>query len=131
MTPVVRVKDGVTFGTIAPAGFRLLGAIERAARQLGRDVTITSGDDGTHSGPTDPHHRGAAYDVRAHDLPDDLRARFLWLVLMECRDDEPLPVPAGEIPQSLVTNKFFGFLEAPDTPNMHFHFQLRKGAQYP
>ncbi len=34
------------------------------------DLTITSGTDGAHSGPGDPHYHGEAYDVRSHDLDD-------------------------------------------------------------
>src|SRR6185437_3784324 len=68
--PCVRVKEGVLFTKIAPAGFHILSALDMIARQSGHDLTITSACDGEHSGENDPHHRGEAYDVRTHDLPD-------------------------------------------------------------
>lgn len=58
MPNVIRVKDGVLFLKIAPAGFRILSAIDQVAQALSLDLVITSGTDGEHSGPLDPHHRG-------------------------------------------------------------------------
>src|SRR6266436_5780323 len=100
MIPVVRVKPGVEFATIAPGGFVMLAAFEYTADRIAHDLTITSACDGEHSGPLDPHHRGEAYDVRTHDLPD-----------------KQLALQA--IMNSLGTLKFYGFLEDPDTENEH------------
>jgi len=129
---VVRVKPGVLFTTIAPAGFRLLGAIERAARAVNATLTITSACDGAHSGPDDPHHRGEAYDVRSRDLPEAVKHLVLAEIMRACNDDDvgpahPIPAIAG----SLATSKFFGFLEAAGTDNEHLHVQLRQGRTYP
>jgi hypothetical protein len=110
--PVVRVKDGVQFTVISPAGFHMLSAFDMAARYCQHDLTITSACDGEHSGPDDPHHRGEAYDVRTHDLPDK------QLVLTT-------------IMNYLGTTKFYGFLEDPETDNEHIHCQLRHGIMYP
>lgn len=110
--PVVRVKDGVLFTVIAPAGFRILAAIDAASQQLGYDLTITSACDGEHSGPDDPHHTGEAYDVRSHDCPDKDEA---FVTIMR-----PLP-----------SESFWGFLEAQGTTNEHFHIQRKKGTVYP
>ena len=74
MSGVVRVKEGVQFGVIAPGGFAILAAIVGAATRLAMDLTITSGSDGAHSGVDDPHHRGEAYDLRSHDLT------VVWIV---------------------------------------------------
>jgi len=109
---VVRVKPGVQFTTIAPGGFCILAAIAAAAVALGHDVTITSACDGEHSGPLDPHHRGEAYDVRTHDIPD--KQAFL-----------------EEIQKRLSSAHFFAFIEAPGTDNEHIHCQVRKGTVYP
>lgn len=113
MTPVVRCKAGVTFAMIAPAGFRLLGAIERCARAIGTDLTITSACDGAHSGPLDPHHRGEAYDIRTHGF----REAQKQAIVAYLRQD--------------LGSGFFAFLEAPGTTNEHIHAQLRKGTVYP
>lgn len=112
MIPCVRVKEGVEFKVIAPGGFVILAAIQRAAVALGHDITISSGTDGAHSGPGDPHHRGEAYDVRTHDLPDknaalELIQRYIGYAL------------------------FFAFIEDPGTQDEHIHIQVKKGTAYP
>lgn len=109
---VVRVKDGVEFRVIAPAGFRILRAIDEAAETLGHDITITSACDGEHSGPDDPHHKGEAYDIRTHDIPD----KHMLLSVIQ---------------QVLGQEHFFAFIEAENTPNEHIHCQRRKGTIYP
>lgn len=108
---MILVKEGVEFTIIAPAGFRILGALEAVARAHALTVTITSACDGTHSGPEDPHHLGNAYDIRTHDLPDP--AIFLQ-----------------ELQGELGTEEFYSFIEDPNTSNMHIHVQLTKGHTY-
>jgi hypothetical protein len=109
----IRVKAGVDFSTVAPAGFCILSALKATSRDLGVDLTITSACDGEHSGPTDPHRLGEAYDVRSHDLLPELRPRVL-----------------GAVMQRLGRERFYGFLEAPGTSNEHFHFQRRRGTTF-
>lgn len=111
---VVRVKDGVQFTIISPGGFRILEAISKTARTLGFDLTITSACDGMHSGPDDPHHRGEAYDIRTHDLPQDQKAVVL-----------------NSLQALLPLANFFSFIEAPGADNEHIHVQVRKGTEYP
>ena len=128
----VQVKPGVRFSVIAPAGFRLLSAIEQASRKIGVTLTITSAVDGAHSGPDDPHHRGEAYDLRCHDLPEAVKHTVLATILAACSDDQigpPHPVPG--IQGGLASSKFFGFIEAAGTDNEHIHVQLRQGRSYP
>lgn len=112
---VVTIKEGVEFKVIAPAGFRILAAIDNAAKLLKQDLTITSACDGEHSGPNDPHHTGEAYDIRTHDFPN---ADFKGLVL-------------NTIMQQLGRTLFFGFVEAEGTDNEHIHVQRAKGTVYP
>ena len=109
--PCVRVKPGVEFAVIAPGGFVILAAIQETAISLSHDLTITSGTDGEHSGPNDPHHRGEAYDIRTHDLLDKSAA-------------------LDKI-ESILGDKFFAFLEDPGTDNEHIHAQVKKGTTYP
>jgi len=111
---VVRVKDGVQFAVIAPGGFRILSAIDRTAQNLEYDLEITSGTDGEHSGPDDPHHRGEAFDLHTkaltyHDKQGLLRSLLAYLGL----------------------EHFYAFLEDPDTENEHIHIQVKKGTTYP
>ena len=110
---MIRVKPGVEFAVIGPAGYVIIEALKAASRKLGQDLTITSGTDGAHSGPTDPHHTGEAYDVRSHDFPAALR----FVVLKTIMD-------------ALDPARFYGFLEAPDTDNEHFHIQRRHGTTF-
>lgn len=112
MSAIIRTKPGVEFTLIAPGGFVLLAAIAQASATLGWELTITSACDGEHSGPTDPHHRGEAYDVRTHDIPD---ADKLLSAIISFLDPE----------------RFFAFVEAPGTDNEHIHCQVRKGTTYP
>jgi hypothetical protein len=111
MIPCVRAKPGTTFYTIAPGGFALIAAIHHTAQVIGHDLTITSGTDGTHSGPDDPHHTGNAYDVRISDLPD----HELALKTM----------------QDFLGPLFFVWIEDEGTPNQHIHCQVKKGTIYP
>lgn len=125
----VLVKPGVTFTKIAPAGFRLLGAIERAARVCDVDLTITSACDGTHSGPKDPHKLGESYDIRSKNLTPQQKVmvlRAIMVDLSEMERDSPLEVANG-----IATRHFFGFLEAPGKATEHLHIQRRKGTSYP
>lgn len=112
---VVRMKDGVQFYVIAPAGFRLLSAIDQTAAALGRDLVITSACDGEHSGPADPHHAGEAFDIRTHDFPNEELKQLVLDGIMRRLDAE----------------HFFGFLEAAGTENEHIHVQRKKGTVYP
>ena len=119
MIPCLRVKPGVAFNVIAPGGFRILAALESAASHIAHDLTITSACDGEHSGPDDPHHRGEAYDVRTHDLPDK------QLALKAIKDF--LDIPEGEQQGS----RFFAWIENEGEENEHIHCQVRKGTVYP
>lgn len=118
MIPVVRFKEGVELKG-SPGGVRILAAFDHTAKVIGHDMTITSGADGEHSGPNDPHHRGDAYDGRTHDLPDKQAA------LKELQD--------------FLGPAFYVFIEDPDEvthadpdkSNEHLHAQVKKGTVYP
>lgn len=110
---VVRVKPGVLFNVIAPGGFRILSAIDQTAEDLRFDLMITSGTDGEHSGPNDPHHRGEAYDIRSHEFNAEEKQSILANL------------------RAYLGDRFYVFLEAEGTPNEHFHLQITKGSTYP
>lgn len=111
---VVRVKDSVQFSKIAPAGFRILSAIDQVSAQIGVDLVITSGTDGMHSGDADPHHSGEAYDVRSHDLDPVLKEKVI-----------------ARIMGILGWDYFYGFIENQDGADEHFHLQRKKNTIYP
>jgi len=122
---VIKVKDGVKFDIIAPAGFRILSAIEQASATLGSPLMITSGTDGTHSGISDPHHRGEAYDVRSQDFAEVMRPTVLSAIM------HGLGLPQlGTTATEVYTENFYGFLEDAGTANEHIHVQLRRGHVY-
>jgi hypothetical protein len=108
---VVRAKEGVQFTVISPAGFHILGTFDYLSGVVGYDLVITSACDGEHSGPNDPHHKGEAYDVRTHDHEE---GKYTFLKIL----------------QEQLGDKFYAFLEDPDTPNEHIHVQLAIGAMY-
>jgi hypothetical protein len=124
---VLRVKTGVAFDRIDPAGFRLLGALDRIVRGQPFDLVITCGTD---SHPAaDPHSLGRAYDVRTHNLTPSQAQFVLREVLLDLQEgecDAPLEVSIG-----LATSRFYGQLERPGEPGEHLHFQQRRGTQYP
>lgn len=109
----VKVKPGVEFAVVAPAGFLILQAVKAASRVLKVDLTITSGTDGKHSGPTDPHKTGEAFDIRSRGVDPETKALVLNAVM-------------GELPPL----RFYGFLEGAGTANEHFHIQRSKGTTF-
>lgn len=105
---MLKVKDGVEF-LVAPSGIAILQALKTVSKLLNIDLTITSGSDGAHSGPFDPHKRGEAYDIRSHDMQLDMKQKVLDMVNSE------------------LGPSFYGFLENPGESGEHFHFQIKRG----
>ena len=120
-------KDGCETHTIAPAGFRILSALERCAQVLGHDLVLTCGCD-SHP-PDDPHTKGQAFDVRSHDLTDVQKSALLIAMMDALKEptmDSVTPKDGG-----FVTRHFFGWLEHSGSAQEHFHFQQRNGVPYP
>ena len=124
---VVRVKPGVRFDVIAPAGFRILSAIDALAVKLGRDITLTCGTD-FHQMP-DPHCTGEAYDFgitgwSAQEI--ELAVRFLRLTLGDAftvlYEVPRLPMDPTLRPLAYVNANATG---------PHFHIQRKKGTTWP
>ena len=122
---IVNVSAGVQFAVVDPAGIRILRAFDTVAEGEPFDLTITSGTDGVHSGPADPHHRGQAYDLRSHDFAEPQKSNVLRWIMLELGTD-PQPSSGG-----LITDKFFGWIEQAGSPNEHYHFQLRRDVSFP
>lgn len=111
---MLATKSGVRFNDA------ILNALQIASEWLGITLTVTSGEDGLHSGPNDPHHDGRAYDVRSYDIANK---DAVLTAVMRAFNDGPLAAADGGI----VTSRFFGWLENAGLPNEHFHFQWRHG----
>lgn len=94
-------------GTVRPRSVFILCAVANVACQWGIEVTITSVQDSTHT-PGSLHPKGAAVDIRSkapfHDA--DEKRKFLDAVLRR--------LGLG----------YQGILEAPGTPNEHFHIEF-------
>lgn len=126
MIPCLRVKDGVTFHTIAPGGFRILSALDAATTIVGRDLTITAG---TNDHTEGRHPTGEAYDVRTRDLDEGtitalvhfLRARLgsAFTVLYET----PQP-PLSSALRSLATIN-------QKASAAHIHCQVKRNTVWP
>lgn len=124
---VVRVKAGVKFDRLAPAGVRILSAADQVARECGVDLEITCGTEG--HAADDPHTLGEAFDfsVRNFDVDHilDVRERLmrglgqLFTVLYE-RPDHPTDKRLAVI--AYVNSK----ASAP-----HLHVQRKTGTLYP
>lgn len=111
---MITTKPGVRF--FDP----ILNAIQIASEQLGYGLMITSGTDGQHSGLSDPHHMGRAYDVHSHDF---VNKDSVLLTIMLALNDGPTSVADG----GLITEHFFGWLENAGQDDEHFHLQVRRG----
>ena len=125
MDSVLRVKDGVQFAKIDTGGLRIIAELVHVAQALDTDIWITSGTEGVHSGPEDPHPQGRAYDadVEPHDTA---KLQEIVQTLMGC-----LGIIVTAQDGGWVTEKFFGWIEAAGTPNEHAHIQVRHGVIYP
>lgn len=122
---VLRFRSTVQLTVIAPGGAALLAAFVLAAKKLEQDFIVTSGTDGEHTGPLDPHKRGEAYDGHSKDFNN--KVAVIQLILQLADDScSPFPTSGG-----WATTYFFGWLEDAGTENEHFHFQVRHGVEYP
>jgi hypothetical protein len=115
----ILIKKDVEFGAMTPAGARILDALKRIARTVSFDVMITSARDGVHSGPTDPHKLGEAFDLRTNTLTSEHKHLLLSLLQQDLYGDT-----------TWGTRRFYAFLESPGTPNEHIHVQRRMGTTY-
>lgn len=123
---VLRVKPGVRFDRIDPAGFRLLAALDNSARACDHDLTITCGTE-AHA-TTDPHSLGRAYDVRSKNLDPAEKDRLVRTVLETVAEPgEALIDTSG----GLACRQFFGWLEHAGEENEHIHFQQRRFTEFP
>ena len=120
----ILVKPGVIWGIgpgvelatpLSPAGARILEALKKVAAFIDFDITITSANDGKHSGPQDPHHRAAAFDLRTKTLQEPQKALLLRLLREELYGNP---------------RRFYAFLEDTGGPNEHIHVQERLGTTY-
>lgn len=131
---LLTIKPGVQLDQMTIAGALIIAALFRTAVRLQLALIVTSGTDGEHSGPADPHLRGEAYDVRSQTFTGDQKALVLATVL-DCLAEFTGALGGrahvDATPSGMATDLFFGFLETAGQPREHFHFQLRRGMRMP
>lgn len=124
---VVRHRPSARFDVIAPAGFRILAALDRAAQICRVDLMVTCGTD-SHALP-DPHPLGEAFDVSVLGLSAqqiaDVHAQLT-------RDLGPLFTVLYEVPHvpSDPTLRSIAYVNM-DATGPHFHLQRKKGTVFP
>ncbi len=130
MIGTLRLKDDARCSRPAPAGFRLLGALDQVTRRLAIALEITSGDEPRGRAATDPHMTGEAYDVSVRDLSPAQIARVHTLlrtlldqaqftVLYECPQ-----IPSDPLLRTIAVVN--AHATAP-----HLHLQRKKGTAWP
>jgi hypothetical protein len=125
--PVLRVEPGVKFDCIAPAGARIIAAVDGATKVLGIDLWISSGTEG--HGPTSPHTKGEAYDVSVKDMSIAVilkTKQYLELVL-GTRFTVLYVAPSDPTDPNLLSIAHVNRNAA----EPYFHIQAKKGTVYP
>lgn len=125
--PVLRAKAGVMFERIAPAGFRILAALDGLTKVLASDQDITCGTEG--HADDDPHTRGEAYDVsvRNMNVAMVLKAKTYLEQVLGSRFTVLYEVPTRPLDAVLASIAFLN----PDASAPHFHIQPKKATLYP
>ncbi len=130
---VLRIRAGATIQNPAPAGLRILSALDQWALMADQDVVITSGDEGSDwRAPTDPHQTGEAYDVSLKGFdPEQLVTAYRFLAkTLGARFTVLFEVPPAIIstlPQALID---IAWVNTKAT-GMHFHLQRKRGTTFP
>lgn len=117
---------------LKPAGLRIICEACNIVKDLPWDVGITSGTEGQHSGPTDPHPRGEAIDFMTHNFRTmEEKYSFASSLAIRLNDGLATRVNGHDDVDGWAGAKFFVFVEHPGQPKEHVHAQVRKGCQYP
>lgn len=123
---VLRARPSVRFEVIAPAGFRILSALDQTAQDLRVNLMITSGTD---SHATGAHLTGEAFDVSVHLLS----AQQVWDVKSSLEELlGPLFTVLYEVPKvpSDPTLRSIAYVNVTAT-GPHFHIQRKKHTTFP
>lgn len=109
---MVSTKPGVLL-QFSPAVMHMLTNLIIWSNNNKQDLVITAGFDGKHSVGS-RHYTHEALDVRSKNFPS-MEEKFRFVREFS----------------SVLGPKFFVFLEAPNTPNEHFHMQVKRGGSFP
>jgi hypothetical protein len=127
VTFVVRLLASVTLNGLAPAGVRILAALDRATQILKRDLVVTCGTDSHPS--DDPHTKGCALDVRTKDLPEGAILALVAALRADLGADFTVLYEVPTTPNGVLASIAYVNTGASAA---HLHIQLRKGfGSYP
>lgn len=130
---VVRIKPGATIQNPAPAGIRILSALDQLSLTRAADVVITSGDEGADwRSATDPHQTGEAFDISVKGW-SELEVVNAYRTLGRLLG--PLFTVLYEVPPHIVASlpqalKDIAYVNARAT-GIHIHVQRKKGTTFP
>lgn len=126
LIPVLRCKPGCAFDRIAPGGFRILAALDAAAKIVGVDLELTAG---TNDHTTGKHVSGEAYDVSVTGMtvPQVLKTKRFLEQALGLRFTVLYEVAIQPADPALVAVAFVN----PDASGPHLHVQIAKGTVYP
>ena len=123
---IVRHRPAARFDVIAPAGFRILSALDQTAQDCRIDLMITSGTDSHAAGA---HPTGEAFDVSVLGLS----AQQIWDVHASMETIlGPLFTVLYEVPRvpSAPTLRPIAYVNVNAT-GPHFHIQRKKNTTFP
>lgn len=114
----------VRFDRMTGDGFRILAAASDFARDFPTDIYLTSGTEGVHSGPQDPHPMGRAYDFETHLWGHDTKQAFVRAIVERAEGNG---AAAAQVNLGWGTAHYWGWIEQEGQPTEHAHVQYRKG----
>ena len=124
---VLSAKSTARFDRIAPAGFRILGALDLATRELMTNLVISCGTEG-HS-PDDPHTSGEAYDISVRDLVPALIVQLVEYLQIRLGSFFYTQYEAPTVPSHPALALIAAVNAGASAP--HIHVQRRRGTVYP
>jgi len=130
----VQFKPGAAVARLAPAGIRILGAIDAAAHASGVVITITSGSEDRGRAPSDPHMTGEAFDISvAGFTAQQVVAIYRYLrQFLNAAFTVLYEVPALPTATTIEGDLLRGIAYVnPSATAPHIHIQRRKGTTWP
>lgn len=120
---ILTTKDGVTLNGLAPEGFTIAGAVERATRTFGVNLVVTSAvrpDDADSM-----HGLGKALDVRTSNLASEQILALYWWFTVELGSSFIVLFETNapsQLPPELRAIAYYN----PNATANHFHLGVRR-----
>lgn len=124
---VVHAKPSVKFDKILPAGFRILGCLDRLTQLIKRDVFISCGTEAHDVGT--PHQTGEAYDISVVGWSGEVIETALNYLRHELGPLFYAQFEVRDVAQDSTPSRIAVSNAAATAP--HIHIQRRKATIYP